>query len=185
MFRRWGNPYPPEPEAFLAKGRKTMVDRGLAKDLGSRAPDYPWDALGEGNYVGNYLDDTGAHFYRDGSGLRLIALDGPEFGCDTIILSAVSRHPARLVSRDFRKLRTDCGIGIGDTESRVRERAGKPSEHNRFGEYQIFWYLARPHSFIEPVLRRRYSAGEDAAYALRKGKVVEIWLYQWDTQPVD
>jgi hypothetical protein len=178
----WGLPW--VPDEFLARGNKRTVDQGFPSfvtvaQLGGE-PDV-WTALGNGLRVEDYLGGQGGEFHRDRSGVRLIALESPVFSCDTIILSAVSRHAARLGKRDYRRLHTDLGVRLGDSPRRLRRLVGAPSRRDRFEEYEIHWYLGRPRPVVVPG-SSPFREGAAAAYVLRQGKVVEIWLHYWTTE---
>jgi hypothetical protein len=171
--RTWGCIQPPLD--LLMTGKRHVVDTQLGPALSvMKKKGNVWDVLGEGIFVEDYTGtERGAEFYRDPSGVRLIALEGPHFASDTIILSRQSTHAAKLVASDLGRLRTESGIGLGDTERRVRGILGQPSRTDEFGDYCILWYLGQ--------VRRRGEAryGLAAAYVLKGGAVVEVWLHVW------
>jgi hypothetical protein len=176
---RWGTPEP--PIGFLLSGEKKSVDTRLGdsiyvtKDKGN-----VWDVLGEGllmpEYLGNALG-LGANFYRDRHRIRLIALWGSHFGSDTVILSAESRHEALLVDEDLGALRTESGIGLGDSGDRLADVLGNPSARDDSAEYEIHWYLGE----VQEEDVGRYACA--SAYALKEDRVVEIWLHVWSPDP--
>jgi len=118
--------------------------------------------------------------YQDKHGVRLIQRD--VFCYSALILSTTCRHAGKLVRRDLRSLRTESGVGLGDTEKRVLRRLGPPSRRDRFEGYEILWYIGRPRHVVREKGEWKYDEGHNAVYALKKGKVVEIWLEAWDTQ---
>jgi len=200
------------PTNLLATGTKPDVDTDLGlgpftapiphvittpdydpdTDVGGKlsmrdGPPNPWDVLGEGLYVIGYLEwPQGAQFYRDEKGTRLIALEGSHFGCDTMVLSVVSRHPARLIAEDLTALHTESGVGLGDSRDRLIDLLGEPSCTSDFGEYEILCYLGKPDRFE---IRNGVCAAEvdlvgwSALYAVRESGVVEIMLHSWSTEP--
>jgi len=182
MFRKWEGPW--APEEFLLKGKKARVDRRLSEKISlEKGRENVWDVLGQGLYVPDYQVTYGAAFYRDRKGIRLIALEGPHFASDTIILSSESKHPARLVKGDFAGLRTNSGITLGTSAQRLRKLLGAPSARHSFREYEILWFLQKPTH--QPSLgpgHPPYKQGYAAAYALKRKKVVEIWLHLWSTE---
>lgn len=208
MVREWGHPR--IPTDLLATGTKTDVDTDLGLALSEvpapyviTDPDFdtdreselslrdgtphPWEVLGRGLYVIHYPGSpAGAHFYCDESETRLIALEGPHFGCDTMILSTVSRHPARLLVEDLTALRTESGVGLGNSRDRLIQLLGEPSCTSEIGEYEILYYLGKPFRFE---IRSGVRAGEvdlvgwSAIYAVRESRVVEIMLHSWSTKP--
>ncbi|MBI3910184.1 MAG: hypothetical protein HY320_04540 [Armatimonadetes bacterium] len=177
---RWG--VYKAPFEFCSKGRQARVDVGFGKSISLREGHDPWDVLGRGLrallYPGEEL--SGAQFYRDRRGRRLILLEGPCFATDTIILSSESRHPAHRMNRDFGRLRSDRGIGLGHTRGRVLQRLRSPSARYRFGRYEILWYLGKPRRVR--CGDQRFLEGRTAAYALKKGRVVEIWVQCWSNE---
>ena len=182
MFGRWQ--WPSAPDEFLAKGNKRTVDQGFPSFVTvAQLPNRPdvWTVPGKGLRVDDYLGDRGGVFHCDREGVRLIALESTVFSCDTIILSAVSRHAARLGKRDYRRLHTDLGVRLGDSARRLRRLVGAPSRRDRFEEYEILWYLGEPKPVVVPG-SSPFREGAAAAYALKQGKVVEIWLHYWNTE---
>jgi len=117
--------------------------------------------------------------YQDKHGARLILRNTPR--CSVLILSTTCKHAGKLVRRDLRGLRTESGVGLGDTKKRVLKRLGAPSRRDSFEGYEILWYIGRPRHVVREKGAWQYDEGHDAAYALRKGNVMEIWLEAWDT----
>ena len=107
--------------------------------------------------------------YRDRHRVRLIVAS-----CvfpDQLILSSQCTYPGKLVRRDLRHLRTESGVGLGDSRRRVLALLGKPSRKDYSQGYGILWYLSKPRRVDE------HDEGNVAAYVLKRGKVVEIWLH--------
>ncbi|MBE9566132.1 MAG: hypothetical protein IMF16_05235 [Proteobacteria bacterium] len=185
MYDKWGVSNP--PVAFLSSGEKLSVDTDLGTRLSFReSTPHAWHVLGDGLYVRDYLDRPGAEFYRDQTDVRLIALVGPYLGCDTMIVSAESRHVAQLLQEHLVSLRTTSGVGLGDSAHCVLELLGRPSHRNRFGAYDILWYLQQPKRWPIHVGSRKGQVdltGRATAYALKDDEVVEIWLHTWSTAP--
>ena len=184
----WGHSAPPDD--LLDMGRKSRVDASLRlrgrsvdnfvrKSLATK--EEPWWGLGVMVENDRGTDEV----YRDARGTRLVQFGNPS--ASGWILSAVCKHDGRFVRRDLGALRTESGVGLGDTEKRLLKLLGRPSRQDDFQGYRILWYFGRP----KHVVRGRGTAEElhcdeglDAAYVLRKAKVVEIWLQEWDTDPV-
>ncbi len=82
------------------------------------------------------------------------------------------------------KLRTESKIGLGDSEKRVLKLLGHPTQRDKFKGYSILWYVQKPKHVVkwEEGFKHEWEEGRAAAYALKKGAVVEIWLQEWDTQ---
>jgi len=184
-YRKWGSLLPPED--FLRAGDKSRVDEELGK-WGFQEGGKGLEGLGEGLTI-VYLSGAD-RVYRDAAGIRLIAEE--HTWLDTLILSAVNKHAAKLVKRDLGRLRTESGIGLGDPMDRVEKLWGEPSHRTRyqFGGYYILWYVAEPEHHVivydydvdSPAETGfEFDAGNAAALALKDGKVVEIWLYGWST----
>jgi len=179
-FNRWGWPGPPKD--FLLAGTKTAVATRLGKYT-FQAGDERLPDLGEG--VTGWCFGGSERLYRDVRGIRLLTEE--YIWTDTLILTAKNHHPAQLVDQDFAKLRTDSGIALGDSEERLLQRLGVPSQRDEFGEYDILWYLEKPQHVVEAVPESEwpdyeYDEGHAAAYALENGEVVEIWLHEWTTE---
>jgi len=157
-----------------------VVAVGVHEDMAN-----PWDILGDGLRAKDYMDDDyyGAYFWRDEREVRLIALEGPHFGCDTLVLSAESDHPARLIDENLSDFRTEAGVYLGCPALKVRETLGPPSRVDSHGQYTVWWFLQRPQEQRHPGMPP-YRSGYAAAYALREDRVVEIFLHCWDTMPV-
>jgi hypothetical protein len=102
-----------------------------------------------------------------------------------MILSSLSEHPAGLVAKDLTALRTESGVGLGDSRDRLIQLLNEPSFASEFAEYDILYYLGNPFRFE---LRSGPRAGEvdlvgwSAVYALRESRVVEIMLHSWSTE---
>jgi len=188
LLNKWSGGWPSPAREFLDSGDKEAVDTqvanvvavGVHEDMAN-----PWDILGDGLRAKDYLDDDyyGAYFWRDDRGIRLIALEGPHFACDTLVLSTESDHPARLIGEDLSAYRTEAGVYLGCPAREAREKLGRPSRVDIDGEYGIGWYLQRPQEQRHPGMPL-YRSGYAAAYALKQDRVVEIFLHYWDTIPV-
>lgn len=176
MEQVWESSIP--PLYFLIRGRKASVDKQLGEAMTTEFMDAgPVELFGEG------LKDGDNHWYRDANGIRLMA-HVPSLS-DTIILSAESTHAAHLVDANFAGLRTESGIGLGDSEERVVKAAGDSSFEEQFGDYKILWYLKRPDVSSDPPDMEDggiYVRGNAAAYALKHNRVVEIWLHIWSSE---
>jgi len=160
------------PNDVVSAGRKPRVDGRLGAWTLDTGPE-----LGRGVEVPTEVAPD--EVYRDRHGVRLIVQGNPWYA--EFILSSVCKHAATLVRRDLRRLRTESGIGLGDADKQVLKRAGPPSRQDTFHGYHLLWYLQKPKHVVSKD-RGEYDEGGAAAYVLRRGKVVEIWLYKWDTQ---
>lgn len=169
---RWGQRSPPWD--FLLTGAHPMTDERLGEfTFQEGGKGLPGLGRGQEALAFGCLD----HLYRDSRGSRLIAGEGAWL--DTLVLTARSAHPATLVKRDLSRLRTESGIGLGDSADLVLRVLGEPSARDEFGRYEILWYLGRPEWFVEPG-GSRYRLGAAAAYALEEGQLVEIWLHSYE-----
>jgi hypothetical protein len=125
----------------------------------------------------------GGDVYRDQRGVRLMSLWYVAWTSDRLLLSGVSRHPGKRVSRSFSALRTPHGVGLGTTRASLLRRLGRPSQCYRSGVYQILCYLSRPKPCRQLYREGSFSQGFANAYALRGGRVVEILIQSWDDVP--
>jgi hypothetical protein len=172
--------FPSPPVEFFLTGTRPAVDQRLGTWTFQVGNDDGLPDLGQGVVVSVFpVMDA---LYKDARGIRLVAAQGTWL--DTLILSAQNTHDARLVDRDLSSLRTESGIGLGDSQARVLDVLGSPSCRYRFGEYEILWYLQKPRQYTVAHLgNREFSDGHVAAYALANDRVVEIWLHEWTTEP--
>jgi hypothetical protein len=162
----------------LFSGAKTRVDSRIG----------PWtfpassylSGLGEAVVV-RHLGGS-EHIYQDGHGVRLI-LEEHTFP-DVLILSAACKHAGKRVRHDLRSLRTESGVGLGESEKRVLRLLGSPSRQYRFGEYQILWYLGKRQHVVVDKGARQHDEGNAAAYVFRRGIVIEIWLHHWSNETI-
>ena len=164
-------------------GKKPSVDEDLGESTGVSLCQLALDPSGRDRRgwpeaLGRRYGGMFYEFYRDGRGTRFIAWGTVHSWC--IVLSAESKHPAALVPDDLTGLHTDSGIGLGDSCDRVLQLLGEPSWREAFQGYDILWYLEKPecHDTEDGGLE---VTGDAAAYALKEGKVVEIWLHHWET----
>ena len=171
--------FPTPPVAFFLTGTRPDVDQRLGKWTFQVGND-ELPGLGPGVTVSVFpVSDI---LYKDARGIRLVAAQG--VWLDTLILSATNRHDAKLVHRDFSSLRTESGIGLGDSQARLLTVLGSPSVRCRFEGYEILWYLQKPrHYTLDTLGNREFSTGHAAAYAFKKERIVEIWLHEWTTEP--
>ncbi len=182
---KWGPPggrRRPIVTGLFLQGTSETVDTQLGdwSFLGGGEEGLP--GLGEGVPVGyrGQID----RLYRDHHGTTLIA--GEEFDIDTLILSTVNTFPAQLVDRDLTGLRTERAIGIGDPVDTLVGVLGAPTREDEIEGYRVLWYVSRPEHVVvtrngKPSIE--YDRGNVAAYALKDGRVVEIWLHEWTTEP--
>lgn len=136
----------------------------------------PWLGTGVAVSYAQALD----YLYRDRKGVRLI-LEEHIFP-DVVILSSQCKRQAKRIYRDLGSLRTESGVGLGDPEARLLRHLGRPSRRSAFRGYTILWYLQKP-KHIGPK-GDGYDEGHAAAYALKGGRVVEIWLHEWSNEPI-
>ncbi len=169
------------PHALVSRGTARRVDRMFGGygvgDVGKTV----FHALGGG--VEDYAEDmgSGGDFYRDRSGLRLLALHHGGCGAEiALVVSSVSRHAAKPVRLDLSLRRTEHGLAIGSTKRELVARLGTPSHTGRVDAYEVLWYFGRPEWVSVP--GQRFQMGYCAGYALRDGRIVEIMLYCWSTE---
>jgi hypothetical protein len=163
----------PRNESRLFPGTQARVDTHLGPWTLS-VDDPRLEGLGSGLLV-RYLGGSD-YLYRDVRGVRLIIATRSR--PDELILSAQCTYAGKLVRRDLRRLRTESGVGLGDSRRRVLARLGKPSRKDYFQGYGILWYLSKPRRVDE------HDEGNVAAYVLKRGKVVEIWLHLWSNERI-
>jgi hypothetical protein len=169
------------PEALVARGQARRVDRMFGGYGVGNFGQTVFDALG--GSVADYAEEmgSGAHFYRDRSGLRLLALHEGECQAEiALVVSSVSRHAAKPVRLDLSLRRTEHGLTIGSTKRKLLARLGTPSHTGRVDDYEVLWYFGRPEWISVP--DQRFRMGYCAGYALKDGRIVEIMLYCRSTE---
>jgi len=173
--------WPGIPDAFFLKGKKPSVDVSMSPLLTDKSRDNPREELGRGQAAyQSWPDFDCAALYRDKTGVRLYLHFSPQFdgALQDVIVSKISRHRARLVRQDLAGLRVPPGLRLGDTRGRVEHALGQPSERDRFGQYDIAFYLQRPVPLPDSP-GKVYANAE--AFVYRAGKIVEIWIRYWST----
>ncbi len=177
--------WPAIPASFFLRGNKPSVGFALRPLIveGKPSSDVE-DELGAGAKV--YESEPrydGAYAYRDKKGIRLLLRYSPAFhgGFGEVLLSKVSHHQAKLVRQDLYGLRTNSGIGIGDTKAKVLRHLGKPSDHARFRGYDIALYLQKPEK-VPDSPQSKARQGTANAFVFHKDKIVEIWMADWTTE---
>ncbi len=174
IYAQWGFVMPEED--FLRSGRKAHVDARIGPWTFNEPERLP--GLGGGLEVS--YNAGWDRVYRDRHGVRLIVQANA--WSDGLILTTECRHPGALVQRDLRSLQTGSGLRLRDTETRTLKLLGRPSRRDSFRGYDILWYVEKPKRVVSDGGAYEYTVGRAAAYALKKGRLVEIWLLEWDTQ---
>jgi hypothetical protein len=180
--RRFGHVYG-APGWLLREGRRSSVDRTIGGFGTVKNGRDPFPVFGRGVLGALYPgDDFGVDVYRDAHGVRLLELRGPTDSCDRLIVSRVSRHPARRIALDLAALRTPSGVGIGTSGKSLLSRLGSPTRRYRYRGYDVLWYVTRPRTYRisgDPALHHLVYAD---AYALRGGRVIEVMLQKWSDE---
>jgi hypothetical protein len=177
--------WPDIPDTFFLKGTKQAVSDEFRPLIvkGKTSSDVT-DEIGEGQRAYQSApEDSCASVYRDKTGVRLFLNYEPMFhgGFGAVLLSNVSRHPAKRIRQNLARLRTGEGLRLGDTQTRVERRLGSPSERDRFGGYDIVFYLEKPQK-IAGSSQVNARQGNAQAFMYRAHKVVEIWMVIWTTE---
>ena len=75
------------------------------------------------------------------------------------------------------------GIGLGDKRQKIERLLGVPSQTRRFRDAEMLWYLGKPEhvTTADPLDQNNYR-GYAAAYVLKVGEVVEIFLHAWSNE---
>lgn len=204
LAARRGEPLVFSKHGFFAQGTLKDVDQCLGRWCTGTAGGEGLSGIGPG--LATYYWHLGVtdHLYEDPMGVRLVASD--KFFMDTLILTkvaglqgyAVDLNRSRRVTAepsianpepqgypvdlDLASVRTQSGIGLGDTQGRVSRLAGDPSLKDRYRGYEIWWYLGKPEQEVTST-GRPYLTGHAAAYVFDDSRLVEIWLHAWDTEP--
>jgi hypothetical protein len=129
----------PRDVSQLLPGTRTRADAHLGP-WSFPIDDLRLKGLGNGLQV-PYQGGEG-RAYRDRHGARLIIASCSR--PDELILSSQCTYAGKLVRRDLRHLRTESGVGLGDSRRRVLALLGKPSRKDYFQGYGILWYLSKP-----------------------------------------
>ena len=189
--RRWGYPVPPYEAVRKSSSRRAQFRAHLVGDgvkLGFEpGDDIRADVFEEGGLEAAFdqyrsVGDLQQGIYRqDASGVRLITILGCCDGTEGLVLSRVSRHPARRVRLRLGRLQVTGGIGLGTTADDLKNRYGTPTLQTRGKRSQIWWYFGVP----GPPFKEKKPNTTDGrpgveipalGFTLRQGRVVEILL---------